>query len=187
MSTPQMSRVRVQRIAEEAVERARLRVVPRPRVHAPRVPFVMLVSAILLAGVIGLLLFNTTMQQNSFTAADLQTQADELRSEEQALRAEIDELNDPQRVGEAAQKLGMVMPVCPRFLYTKTGKATAACDEPAARLELDPPAPARPDVLVPERTVVKVKPKTDANPANARSVAKKKADRVGSHGVSRTN
>jgi hypothetical protein len=86
------SRVRVQRIAEEAVERARLRVVPRQRVRAPKVPFVMLVSALLLAGVVGLLLFNTTMQQNSFAAADLQTQADDLRSEEQALQAEIDEL-----------------------------------------------------------------------------------------------
>lgn len=187
MSTPQLSRVRVQRIAEEAVERARLRVVPRTRVHAPRVPFVMLVSAILLAGVVGLLLFNTTMQQNSFTTADLQAQADELRSQEQALRAEIDELNDPQRVGEAAQELGMVMPVCPRFLYTATGKATAKCDEPATRLQIDQPAPARPDVLVPERTVVKVKPKSETPAGDARSVAREKADRVGSHGVSRTN
>lgn len=187
MSTPQLSRVRVQRIAEEAVERARLRVVPRQRVHAPRVPFVILVSALLLAGVVGLLLFNTTMQQNSFTAADLQVQAEELRSEEQALRAEIDELNDPQSIGEAAQELGMVMPVCPRFLHTGTGKVTAACDEPPAPLQIDPPAPVRPDVLVPERTVVKVKPKPASQADDARSVAQEKAGRVGSHGDSRTN
>lgn len=156
MSTPQLSRVRVTRIAEEAVERARLRVVPRTRVRAPRVPFVMLVSAILLAGVVGLLLFNTTMQQNSFAASDLQTQASELRSQEQALQAQVDELNDPHHIAEEAVRLGMVMPVCPRFLYTATSKVTQACDEPAAALDITPPAARRPDVLVPEKTIVKV-------------------------------
>ena len=66
MSTPlPHSRVRVQRIAEAAVERARLTVVPRVRrSRSPRVPFVTLVSLLLLGGVVGLLMFNTTMQQN---------------------------------------------------------------------------------------------------------------------------
>ena len=186
MSTPQLSRVRVARIAEEAVERARLRVVPATRGRAPRVPFVMLVSALLLAGVVGLLLFNTTMQQNSFAAADLQNRADELRSQKQALQAEIDELNDPQRVGQAANRLGMVMPVCPRFLYTATNKVTQACDEPPAPLPIDPPAAERPRSLVPHRTVVKVKatPTTKAADTPVEGAAKNR--RVGSHGASST-
>lgn len=187
MSTPQLSRVRVQRIAEEAVERARLRVVPRTRMPAPRVPFVMLVSAILLAGVVGLLMFNTTMQQNSFTAADLQTQAEELRSEEQALRAEIAELNDPSNIAGQARDLGMVMPVCPRFLYTATGKVTQACDEPARQLDIAPPAPSRPEVLVPERTVVKVKATEQVKPADTPRGDQKKRAAVGSHGDTARN
>ncbi|RJS47668.1 hypothetical protein [Nocardioides cavernaquae] len=158
MSTPQQSRIRVQRIAEEAVERARLRVVPRSRVRAPKVPFVMLVSMILLAGVVGLLMFNTTMQQNSFTAEDLELQAADLRSQEQSLQADLDELRDPQRIGERAMKLGMVVPACPRFLYLGTNKLTPSCGEPSQALDVRPPAPRRPDSLVPERTVVKLKP-----------------------------
>lgn len=191
MSTPQLSRVRVARIAEEAVERARLRVVPATRGRAPKVPFVMLVSALLLAGVVGLLLFNTTMQQNSFAAADLQAHADELRSEEQALQAEIDELNDPQRIGQAANRLGMVMPICPRFLYTATNKVTPACDVAPEKLLIDPPAAERPESLVPHRTVVKVKATekvTSATKASDTPVeGAAKAGRVGSHGASSTN
>ncbi|MDO7869340.1 septum formation initiator family protein [Nocardioides jiangxiensis] len=187
MSTPQLSRVRVTRIAEEAVERARLRVVPRTRVRAPKVPFVMLVSAILLAGVVGLLLFNTTMQQNSFAESDLQAHADELRSEQQALQAEIDSLNDPQRIGEEANRLGMVMPVCPRFLDTATNKVTQACDEPATKLPIDAPAQARPESLIPERTVVKVKAKPTTKQTDTPQGGAAKAVGVGSHGVSSTN
>ncbi|MGH3307948.1 MAG: hypothetical protein ACRDOX_09690, partial [Nocardioides sp.] len=61
--------------AEAAVERARLTVVPRRRTRAARMPFVMLVSLVLLGGVIGLLLFNTSMQQASFAATALEEQA----------------------------------------------------------------------------------------------------------------
>ena len=88
-----MSRVRVTRIAEEAVERARLRVVPRTRVRAPRVPFVMLVSLVLLGGVIGLLLFNTSMQQASFRATAMEAQAQRLHALERDAFAQLrDEL-----------------------------------------------------------------------------------------------
>src|SRR5215213_1973704 len=65
------ARNRVPRIAEAAVERARLTVVPRTaRRRAPRVPFVTLVSLLLVGGVAGLLFFTTSMQQASFTATD---------------------------------------------------------------------------------------------------------------------
>ena len=67
---------RVPRIAEAAVERARLTVVPAAGARrAPRVPFVILVSLLLVGGVVGLLLFNTSMQQASFTATALEQQA----------------------------------------------------------------------------------------------------------------
>lgn len=161
MSVPAQNRVRVQKIAEAAVERARLSVVPRTRVRAPRVPFVMLVSAILLAGVVGLLMFNTTMQQNSFTQAALETQAAELRSEEQALRSELEALRDGQRIMEEADRMGMVIPTCARFLYTATGKVTGACPTAPERLDPAMPAPPRPDALTPERRIVKVEPEVE--------------------------
>jgi cell division protein FtsL len=175
MSTPMQSRIRVQRIAEEAVERARLRVVPRSRVRAPKVPFVMLVSMILLAGVVGLLMFNTTMQQNSFTAEDLQAQAADLRSQEQALQADLDELANPQRIGEAAMRMGMVVPVCPRFLYIATDKVTPTCGEPSQPFDVRAPAARRPESLVPQRTVVKLTRAEVAAQALAQQQAQQKA------------
>ena len=102
---PQL-RHRVPRIAQEAVDRARLSVVPRMRTRAPRVPFVTLVSAVLVGGVIGLLLFNTSMQQASFAAAKLETQAEALSAREQTLRMELDQLRDPQRVATQAHGNG---------------------------------------------------------------------------------
>ena len=48
MSTPALQpRTRVTRIAQEAVDKARLTVVPRVRTRAPRVPFSSFIQAIM--------------------------------------------------------------------------------------------------------------------------------------------
>ena len=139
------------RIAEVAVQRARLTVVPRPRTRprAPRVPFVTLVSVILLAGVVGLLMFNTSMQQASFRAAALEQQADDLTAREEALEMELQALRDPQRVAAEAQRMGMVLPAGgPRVLDLGSGKVlgdhgpAGCCPGPAAA-DRPRPAPAR--------------------------------------------
>ena len=123
MSSPAFQiRSRVPRIAEAAVERARLSVVPRRRVRAARVPFVTLVSLILLGGVVGLLLFNTSMQQASFAATALQDQATSLTAREQTLRMELDVLRNPQRVAEQARRMGMVTGSVPASLDLRTGR-----------------------------------------------------------------
>ena len=122
MSSPAVQpRIRVPRIAQEAVDKARLSVVPRVRSRAPRVPFVTLVSLVLVSGVVGLLLFNTSMQQASFAASSLESQADNLAAREQTLRMELDELRNPQRVALQAQQMGMVIPPAPVFLDLETG------------------------------------------------------------------
>ena len=81
---------RLPRIADYAVERARLTVVPRRQAPAPRMPFMILVALVLLGGVVGLLLFNTSMQQASFAASHLEDQAATLAAREQTLRMELD-------------------------------------------------------------------------------------------------
>ncbi len=113
---------RLPRIAENAVERARLTVVPRRSPRAPRVPFMILVSMVLLGGVVGLLLFNTSMQQASFRATALEATAAELHAKEQSLRMEVDRLRDPQRVGTRAQELGMVPLLNPAFIRLSDGE-----------------------------------------------------------------
>ena len=169
MSNPALQpRTRVTRIAQEAVDKARLSVVPRVRSRAPRVPFVTLVSLVLVGGIVGLLLFNTSMQQASFAASSLETQADTLAAREQTLRMELDELRNPQRVAQEAQQMGMVIPAAPVFLDLETGK-TIGVRTPATRenaLQLLPPAPVKPAVLAPPPTIVEVPPAatTDTTP-----------------------
>jgi hypothetical protein len=107
----------------------------------------MLVSMLLLSGVVGLLLFNTSMQQASFAATALDEQATTLSAREQTLKMELDKLRDPQRVAQQAVKLGMVPPASPAFLELPSGKvlgeALPATRLNAVRLYARPPAKPR--------------------------------------------
>jgi hypothetical protein len=161
MSTPALQlRERLPRLAEETVARARLTVVPRRRVRAARMPFVTLVSLVLLGGVVGLLCFNTQMQQASFAATSLETQSDNLAAREQTLHDELQALRDPQRLGAAAANAGMVVPAsaCTVRLAAQTtdGSCTPASPGDSPRLEAKPPK--KPKVLDPDPIVVTVAP-----------------------------
>jgi cell division protein FtsB len=144
-------RRRVPKAAGQAVTRARLAVVPRRTTRAPKVPFVTLVSLVLVGGVVGLLLFNTSMQQASFAASSLEEQARTLTAREQMLRMELDDLRDPQRVAEQAQLMGMVPGVSPAFLDladgSVVGEPAAATRENGLRIQARPPR--KPAVLDP--------------------------------------
>jgi hypothetical protein len=158
MSSPAVVqlRSRVPRIAGAAVERARLTVVPRRRTRAARMPFVALVSLVLLGGVVGLLLFNTSLQQASFAATSLEEQARTLSAREQTLQMQLDVLRDPQHVAAAAQAQGMVLPCQPAFLRLADGKVLGEpCVATATtRLRLQPLPPVKPRVLNPPPLVV---------------------------------
>ncbi|MDT0201250.1 hypothetical protein [Nocardioides sp. AE5] len=166
MSSPlPLSRVRVQRIAESAVERARLSVVPRLDPHAPRVPFVTLVSLLLVAGVVGLLLFNTTMQQNAFANTALEKQARELSDRQQGLQMELDELRNPQRVAEKAQELGMVPSLNPAFINLSDGTILGNPVPAKAEdgIDVRPPEAKKPAELDPAPLVIKVPAQPEAS------------------------
>ena len=153
---PQL-RARVPRIAEAAVERARLTVVPRRRTGPARVPFVALVSLLLLGGVIGLLLFNTSLQQASFATTALEKQATTLAAREQKLEMDLDRLRDPQRIAATAQRLGMVQACTPAFLELDTGKVVGEpCAATPSPFPIWPAPPAKPAVLNPAPNVVEV-------------------------------
>jgi cell division protein FtsL len=163
------ARHRVPRIAEAAVERARLTVVPRTASRrAARVPFVALVSLLLVAGVGGLLYFNTSMQQVSFTATALEDRASALDAERQGLQMDLDHLRDPQRVALQAKDLGMVPQAAPAFVRlsdgTVLGTPTPATGEDSIRL--NPLPTRRPKNLTPK--IIKV---ITPNPATTGTTA----------------
>jgi len=146
---------------ESAVERARLTVVPhRRRVRAPRMPFVTLVSVVLLGGIIGLLCFNTQMQQASFTAATLEERAANLTAREQTLHSELQALRDPQHVAVLATRAGMVAPVDACTVRLGAGLATSACTPANRDNTPNPfsPAPPKPAILDPAPVKVQAPP-----------------------------
>lgn len=159
MSSPMpQARSRMPRIAERAVERARLTVVPRTRAQAARMPFVALVTLVLLGGVVGLLLFNTSMQQSSFAATALEGQATTLAARQQGLQMDLDRLRDPQRIAAAAQKLGMVQACGPAFVRLGSGAVSGrpCAADGSVPFRITPPPPAKPAVLDPAPNVVHV-------------------------------
>ena len=161
MSSPAVQvRSRIPRIASDAVERARLTVVPLRRTKAKRMPFIALVTMVLLGGVVGLLLFNTSMQQASFMAANLEDQATTLAARQQGLQMELDQLRDPQRIAGQAQRLGMVQACTPAFLDLGTGKVTGEpCPATAAvPFRINPLPPTKPAVIDPQPQVITVDP-----------------------------
>jgi cell division protein FtsB len=158
-STAPAIRTRVPRLAEAALERARLTVVPkRKRRRTSPVPFMILVSMLAVGGVVGLLLFNTSMQQASFAATDLQNQADVLQARQQSLQMELARLRDPQTIAMKAQRMGMVLPTSPAVLDLRNGKVLG---DPTPATRLDPlrlvaPPPVKPAELDPPAHVTVV-------------------------------
>ena len=153
------ARSRVPRFAEAAVERARLTVVPPRRTlgrtQARRTPFAVLVIAMLAAGVVGLLMFNTSMQQTSFKATALQDRVNVLTAEEQSLALELDELRNPQHLAVAAKELGMVAPSQPAFVRLADGRVlgnpTPATVGDTVRLN---PLPSRRPTSMKRKTII---------------------------------
>lgn len=157
------ARNRVPRIAEAAVERARLTVVPRTSSgRAARVPFVTLVSLLLVGGVAGLLFFNTSMQQVSFTATAMEQRAQALDARQQGLQLDLDRLRNPQRVALQAKQMGMVPPPGPAFIRLGDGKVLgrpmpASLDD---SIRVNPLPTRKPRNLSPKTRVITVRPGT---------------------------
>jgi hypothetical protein len=164
------ARSRAPRLAEAAFERARLTLVPARSARAPRAPFAVLVFAILAAGVVGLLMFNTLMQQGAFYATRLQRHAEDLTARQQALDMQLERLRAPQRLATAGKALGMVAPGVPAFVELADGRVvgtpTPASPDDAVRIN---PLPAQlPPPLRPKPIIIRVPaPATAAAPAPA--------------------
>jgi hypothetical protein len=100
----------------------RLHLVPRPVRGAPRAPFVALILGLLGAGMLGLLLLNTTMQQRSFALHDLESSNELLAEQVEVLRDDLDAREAPGGLAEQAWALGMVPAGATAFLDVRTGE-----------------------------------------------------------------
>lgn len=182
-ATTAASRSRLTRIADAVAVSDRLALVPGRRATAARTPFVVLVVAMLVGGVVGLLAFNTQMQQRSFAASRLQAEATALTAEQQGLRMQLQGLRDPQHLAVAAKRLGMVVPATPAFLMLGSGRIVGAATPTTTgdAMAIRPPAAPKPASLNPPAKIVRV-PAKAATKTTTRSGAKKS----GAHGAAST-
>ena len=179
------ARSRVPRLAEAAVARARLTVVPRYTQKAPRVPFLVLVSLLLVCGIGGLLWVNTSLQQASFTATALEQRANALDAKAQALQMDLARLRAPQRLAQRAKRLGMVPATSPAFIRLSDGQVLGK-PRPAQTsnaFRIDPPPVPKPADLRPAPLIVKAKPATEHGAASTdqqQTTGRKNASHQGS-------
>ncbi|MCW2598368.1 MAG: hypothetical protein JWM02_197 [Frankiales bacterium] len=99
-----------------------LRLVPQRRSSAARAPFLVVVVTLLVGGLLGLLLLNTLVAQDSFTLHDLGKQATSLSRQEQELARQVQALQAPAALASRATALGMVPGGPPAFLRLSDGK-----------------------------------------------------------------
>ncbi|EFQ84342.1 hypothetical protein HMPREF0063_11058, partial [Aeromicrobium marinum DSM 15272] len=107
-----------------------LRVVAPARSRARQAPFVAVVAALLSAGLVGLIVTNTALQDQSFRLAELSGQAADLRIQQQQLQRDAERRSGPSAVAAAALRLGMVPNANPVFLRPSDG-AVIGVPQPA--------------------------------------------------------
>jgi hypothetical protein len=108
--------------ARAPLPRPRLTVVPRGVSRAPRLPFVLLVVSVLAAGLVGLLLLNTSMERGAYSVTALRQRSTALGIDQQALQLKVAALQDPQMVAQQALALGMVQELSPAFVRLGSGE-----------------------------------------------------------------
>ncbi|MGP3685439.1 hypothetical protein ACTVZO_12130 [Streptomyces sp. IBSNAI002] len=107
---------------------------PRPGGQAAKMPFVLLVVALLGGGLISLLLLNSALNEGSFQLSRLKKETTALTDEEQALQRDVDGHSAPDALQRRAQELGLVPGGSPVFI----GPDGKIAGTPA---EAEPPPP----------------------------------------------
>jgi hypothetical protein len=99
-----------------------LRAVARPTARLARVPFLLVLIGLFGIGMVGLLMLNTTLQNQVFESRTLSRQATELAYTQADLENQLAALAAPQELARRASELGMRPNPFPAFLVLPSGK-----------------------------------------------------------------
>jgi hypothetical protein len=102
--------------------RARLRPVAAPKQRLARFPFLLVLIGTFGLGMAGLLMLNTTLQNQAFQARSLNRQATELAYVQADLQNRLDQNAAPAEVARLASKAGMRPNPHPAFLVLPEGR-----------------------------------------------------------------
>jgi hypothetical protein len=144
--------------AESAARRV-LRLVPQRRSQAAKTPFAVVLVVVLGGGLLGLLLLNTLVAQDSFALHDLAKQSRDLQQREQQLAGQVQALQAPAQLAASATRLGMVPGGPPAFLRLPDGHVlgapTAGRALPRRVTATPPPAPSASPARTASRTAAR--------------------------------
>jgi hypothetical protein len=101
-------------------------------VSVPRAPFVAFVLVVVVAGVLGILVLNTKINENAFTLSHLQDQQSTLDQQEQQLDQHLAVLEAPNSLAAAARRLGLIWSGTPAYLPLPNGQSVGV-PQPAAQ------------------------------------------------------
>ncbi len=107
-----------------APERPTLRVVSADPRRRGQLPFVLLCSALLAAGLVVLLLLNTSLATGSYELQQLQERSAQLAGDEDALREQLTAKTSPMALAQSAAQLGMQPASSTGFVDVLTGEVT---------------------------------------------------------------
>jgi hypothetical protein len=106
---------------------------PAAAVALPRIPFVLLVLALLGGGLVCLLVVNTTLGATSFRISQLQSDNAKLSLQEQTLLGQVAKEQSPQGIEQRAYQLGMRTPATSNILDLRTHRFAKVPDHPGAQ------------------------------------------------------
>ncbi len=110
------------RPSAEPSSRESLREVRRPQRTMASVPFILSLGVLLALGMVGLLLLNTSLQEQAFAVRDQQKAATQLGYRMAALETEVTQARSSAGLAAAAAKLGMVPNPYPAYLELPGGE-----------------------------------------------------------------
>ena len=119
-----------------------LRLVPPRRSSAAKAPFAVVLVVLLGGGLLGLLLLNTLVAQQSFSMHDLGAKDKALQQREQDLSSQVQALEAPASLAARAAALHMVPSGPPAFLRLSDGKVLGDPRPGVAPVVVKPPVKA---------------------------------------------
>ncbi|SDS08584.1 hypothetical protein SAMN04488543_1042 [Friedmanniella luteola] len=145
-----------------------LRAVGRPAPRLSRAPFLLVLIAVFGLGMAGLLMLNTTLQNQAFSSRALDRQATELAYTQADLESQIDVLTAPPELARQASALGMRPNPYPALLELPSGDVIGD-PRPVAGGEVPSMVIKTPAEVAAEKAAARAKAKADAAKAEAKA------------------
>jgi hypothetical protein len=167
---------------DAARTRRSLHAVAEPASRLARLPFLLVLIGIFGVGMAGLLMLNTTLQNQAFESRTLNRQATELAYAQADLENQLDALAAPQELARQASALGMRPNPYPAFLVLPNGKVVGK-PTPVDGKEVPALIVKTPAQLVAERAAKRARAEAKAAQAAKReaAAAKRAADQAKAH------